>query len=165
MWRRLSSRARGAAHEGLARGLALLRESRGNALVEVALTFPMLLVLLIGGVETARYILLVQKMDKAVVTVADLVSQEKEVTNGQLADLFTSVNFVLSPHAIGSNGAVLVSSVKRDIGQTGSRVVWQRQGVGTMAVSSTLDGENQSATLPAGMTLREDESVIVAEVF
>jgi Flp pilus assembly protein TadG len=164
-WQRLSSAGRGAVRRRVARGIDVLRDRRGNALVEVALVFPILVLLLIGGVEMARYILLAQKLDKAAVTVADLVAQEKELTEGQLSDLFTSVNFVLDPYAINSNGAVFISSVKRNIGDATPRVAWQRKGVGTMGVSSTLGPQNQPATLPASMSLREDESVIIAEVF
>ena len=141
-----------------------LYDRRGSALVEMAILMPIFALLLIGSVEVARYILVVQKIDKAAVTMADLVAQERELTDSQLAGLFEAVDLVATPFSITDDGAVLVSSVSRDVDDV-ARVAWQRQGAGTLSVTSQVGQVGDTATLPGGFTLREEESVVVAEVF
>ena len=54
---------------------ALGRDRRGALAVEAAMAVPVLAVLLLGGVEVTRFVLLNQKLERTSATVADLVSR------------------------------------------------------------------------------------------
>ena len=51
------------------------KSERGIAAVEFALVSPILFLLLLGGVEVGRYILVHQKVEKMAYSVSDVVSQ------------------------------------------------------------------------------------------
>jgi hypothetical protein len=137
---------------------------KGAMMIEAAVIMPLFLTLMIGAVESARFITIHQKMTRAVVTMSDIVSRSSNLTNNQLNDIFFATETILSPYATGVNSRVIISSVTRSPGQP-ARIVWQRQGGGSMIAASRLGGQGGNAALPAGFTLGDNESVIVAEIF
>lgn len=147
----------------LARLRRLLRDRAGIMLAEVAMTLPIVAALALGTVEVTGYIILKQKLDRAAVTMADLVSREELVTNAFLTTAFDAIAHVVSPYPMGPRGIVIVSGVSR--GAVGAaRVDWQQAGAGAKVVTSGVGAPGTDAVLPDGFIVRAGEGVIVVEV-
>ena len=103
----------------------LLRSDRGGVMIEFGFAMPVLVLLMLGGVELGRYVLLHQKLDRTAMTVSDLVARVQTVTTAEVDTIFTAANLVMEPFTMGTQGAVVISSVKEDSGSP--KVIWQRQ--------------------------------------
>lgn len=132
-------------------------------MIEAAMIMPFLLVIVVGGVETARYVTINQKMERASVTLSDLVSRATAISTSELNDIFFATTTIMSPYPMGSNGIVYISSVTKPVGAV-ARVTWQRSGSGGFGGASRIGVQGGNATLPSGFTLADNESVIVAEI-
>lgn len=141
-----------------------LRNASGSILVETAFAMPLLVLVILGGVEVSRYVLLNQKLDRVAASIGDLIAQAETISATDVDNLFQSAQFVVRPFKLTSQGLVIVSS----IGATGGgppRVNWQRKGAGALVASSELGVAGANASLPAGFTVVSGDTVIVAEVF
>jgi hypothetical protein len=138
---------------------------RGVAAVELALVFPILLMLLLGGLDLTRYMLYHQKIERITFTVADLVTQAQAVTKVQMNDIVLAAGQIMQPFNFGSDGIVIVSSVYKDPAQTYPTIRWQYSGGGTLARSSKVGILNGTPTLPAGLTLNDKDNVIITETY
>jgi TadE-like protein len=136
----------------------------GNVAVEFALAVPVLLLLMLGSAEMARFVILHQKMDRVATTISDLVSRAETISESQLADIFLAIGQVATPYDIANLGVVFVSSVTNPDG-AGAVVAWQRSGGGSYSASSQLGAEGDEAVLPAGFEVREGETAIISEVY
>lgn len=139
-------------------------DRQGIALVEFAAVLPVLVLMLFGGFETTRYILLQLKLDRTATSVADLVSQLEGVTEGQITDIYEASEDIMSPFEIGTAGRVIISNVYRPTSSP-AVVQWQRASSGGLASTSQLGAQGANATLPNGLTLSVGEDAIVAEAF
>lgn len=143
----------------------LLRSCRGSVAAEFAMAMPIIIMIALGGVEIARYVLLHQKLARTAVTMADLVSQAEELSESELTQLYSAVTHVMEPFDVGARGVVILSSISAG-GGSPARVAWQRSGGGGLAgQSSRFGGEAGDAALPDGFVVRDGESVVTAEVF
>ncbi len=133
-------------------------------MIEAALLFPLLLVALVGAVETGRYVNIHQKLARATVTMADLVARSTTMSEADIQDVFFATNTILQPYPTGSSSRVIISSVTKPPGQL-PRVTWQRNGGGSMAANSRIGSSGGNAALPAGFTLADNESVVISEIF
>lgn len=140
------------------------RNREGSMILETALTLPILMLSFFGAVETGRYVILHQKLDRAAVTIADLVARADKLTTAQINDIFAATAPIVEPFDIKTGGKVIISSVLKTPNNP-AKVVWQRTGSGTMTATSRIGVTNGNATFPTGFTLRDNESVIVTEVF
>ncbi len=141
----------------------LLRNDRGNILVEFAMAMPILTLLLVGGVELGRYVLLNQKLDRAVMTLSDLVASTTSVSVSDVNQIFNATSLVLDPFPLGAQGAVVISSVKEDSGTP--KIFWQRTGGGSLSVTSTIGVQAGNATLSNNALVTSSEGVIIGEIF
>jgi Flp pilus assembly protein TadG len=140
-------------------------DRRGTVMVEFAIALPILMFVMLAGVDLVRFAMLQQKLNRAAVTIADLVSQYQTISTTQLDQIFLAMEHIISPFPLGPNGQVIVSSVSReDVGDP-VLVTWQRLGPGTATAASNFGTPGNNATLPAGFTVAAGENVIVAEVF
>lgn len=140
------------------------REARGAVLTEFAMAFPILVVLVLGGFEIGRYVLLQQKLQSVAVETADLIAQAETISGTEVDNILVAVDHIMTPFDLGDRGVVIVTSV----GATGNNppmVNWQRSGGGTANATSKLGVPGTTATLPSGFVVRAGESVIVSEVF
>lgn len=142
----------------------LRASEKGGIMIEAALAIPVLIVLLLAGFEISRLTLLNQKLDRAATSMADLVSQSKDLTTAQLTDMFSAIQHVMEPFDIGGSGKVVVSSIGT-VGANPTTIFWQRTGSGSIVATSQIGAEGATPTLPAGMTIASGEALIVAEVF
>lgn len=62
------------------RNMNFWRSQKGVAAIEFAFVFPFLFLLLFGGVEMARYILITQRVEKSAYVLTDIVGQETPAT-------------------------------------------------------------------------------------
>ena len=141
----------------------LLVERCGAVAVELAMAVPILSMLTLSGVEITRFILLNQKIERASVTVADLTSQAESLSEGDLDSLFLVTTQVMTPFNLTGQGQVIVSSVGAKDGNP-PRIGWQRS-YGVLANSSAFGNEGGVPAFPSGFVVRDNENVIVAEVY
>ena len=140
------------------------RDERGSIITETALIMPFLVFLLFGAVESTRYVMVTMKLERASVTLADLVARSTTLTTPQIDDIFAATSSIVAPFDIRNDGRAIISSVTKTVGNPPT-VVWQRAGAGNFIATSRIGTQGGSATLPTGFTLRDGESVVVTEVF
>jgi Flp pilus assembly protein TadG len=143
---------------------ALKTGEKGSVLIELALVVPALLVLVSGGFEITRYALLYQKINRIAVSMADLASQAKQISNTDIVGLFDAVTTIGQPFDMATNGEVIVTSVSLDA-DGDPTVNWQRNGGGAYMGASKIGSPGAAATLPAGFVVHEGDTVIIAEAF
>ncbi|MGE0747676.1 MAG: TadE/TadG family type IV pilus assembly protein [Rhodospirillales bacterium] len=143
----------------------LRRDDAGAIFVEMAFILPVLILMLTGGAEVARYVLLNQRLDRVASTMADLVSQSDDtLTAAQVDDLFDAVEEVAKPFTLAATGRVILSSVTGQSGGT-SLVNWQRTTGSLTGAASKVGSPNNTATLPTGFALVDGDTAIIAEVY
>jgi len=140
-------------------------DTRGTLIAEFAASLPMMLLLVMSGTEISRYVILHQKLDRATTTVGDLVAQEENITTAKVNAVFDAITPIIHPFVLASQGTVIVSSITLGSDGTTKRVAWQRKSTGGIAATSKVGTQGGTATLPAGMTIRTNETIIVAETF
>lgn len=141
----------------------LLRDTRGAVMIEFGVAIPVLILLLLGGVEMGRFVLLHQKLDRTAMTVSDLVARVQTVSTDELNTIFTAANLVMEPFSFTSNGAIVISSVKEDSGAP--KVIWQRTGAGTLTVTSGIGVQGGNATLDDNALVDPDQAIVIGETF
>jgi len=127
------------------------------------MAMPVLSLLLLGGVELGRYVLLNQKLDRTVMTLSDLVASTTTVTIAEIDQVFNATSLVMDPFPLGAQGAVVISSVREVSGNP--EIVWQRTGGGSLSVTSVVGIQGGAATLSNDDLVDNNQGVIVGEVF
>lgn len=145
-------------------GSRLLRDRRGNVAIEAAIILPVLLTMLVGGADVARYIQTVARMDRVAATVADLVARSEAVVdrtdfnapvaNNDLATFLLAGNEAAHPNDLIARGRVWVSAV-RPAEAGGFKLIWQRTG------PYQVDAPSRIGSLPQ---LPAHGNFVVAEV-
>ena len=160
-----SQRRTGAAGRGVRRPWTLFGCGiDGNVAVEFALCVPVLLLLMLGSAEMARFIILHQKMDRVATTISDLVARAETISESELDDIFIAVDQVAEPFDLANLGIVIVSSITNTDGN-GPVIAWQRSGGGSYSASSHLGAEGDTPELPPDFVVREGETAIISEVY
>jgi hypothetical protein len=143
------------------------RDERGLAFLELAYSVPILVILLLGGVEISRYVFVHQKLERAAVTMADLLSQAYTLHEGEMAGLFEASAYVMNPFDMHTSGYVIASSIASESGGSAT-VMWQRTlggAGGSGGGGSRFGTQGGPALLPPDFTVREGDSVIAAEAY
>ena len=149
--------------------------NKGVIFIEFAICVSVLLVMFFGAMEISRYALIIQKAEKTVSTVTDIVTQTQNPVPGiatappvsTMAILMTLVPDLMSPYS-SPNMLVIISDVS--IKTAGSPILnWQYCGGGTLSAKSKIKGSpggtaDISAALP-GFTMAAPEEIIVSEMF
>lgn len=98
--------------------LPFLRCSRGVAYVEFALVAPILILMFVGSIELTRYMLILQKLEKTVSTMTDVVAQTdprtSQLTTTTMQQLMSAVTDMMVPYSTGStdpNIIVIITDV------------------------------------------------------
>jgi Flp pilus assembly protein TadG len=73
------------------RWLRLWHDRKGAMIAEFAASIPMMLILVMSGTEISRFIILQQKLDRATTAVADLISQEEDITTAKVNAVFDAI--------------------------------------------------------------------------
>lgn len=140
----------------LARAFAKSRS--GIAALEFAFIAPVMIVLFFGVVEGSNALSVSRRVSLAVNTLADLASQEAQLTTAQLGDLFTGVEQIVGQGDIDAD--VVLISLIYDPDEDKILVDWSRDNAGgtPYAPGSEYTG------LADATLLDETSSLIVSEI-
>ncbi len=151
----------------LRRGLRRLIGGReGVSLIEFAFMAPILVSLLIGSFEIARFVLLNQKLNRLASNSSDLVTRSETMSEAELDNIFAAGEFITSPFSMANKGVVVISSVSNPgpDDTTPPVVNWQQRSDILVTFASEVGIEGGAASLPAGLTLRAGQDIIISEV-
>lgn len=140
------------------------RDDEGSILVELAVSVPLFMSLLTGVVEVGNYLLMNLKVQHTVIAISDLVTRDESITENIMSDIFQAVPQILEPFPTGERSLTIVSAISQTE-DTPASVFWQRSGGGTFTATSSLGTEGEAVALPAGLTLRDNETILATEVY
>lgn len=139
----------------------------GVALIEFAISLPLLLILVIGLIEMTYFTLVNQKLDKLASSMADFATQGQTISVANINAFGLAVPQIMKPFSF--NGTVVFSSVANFTTPTApclitnvSCISWQRAILGSDA--SRIGGTGGIATIPGGYTVLSAQNIIVAEI-
>jgi len=141
-----------------------LRERRGSALMEIAFSLPILMVLLTGAIETGLFLMLNQKLQHSAVSLSDLTTRDEQISEATMTDIFSAFPIIMAPFTTGTDTRVIISAVGNDSGGNAT-IFWQREGAGSLTQSSSVGTTGNAPTLPPDIPIRDNETIIVTEVF
>jgi Flp pilus assembly protein TadG len=138
-------------------GARVGRDRSGQALVEAALVFPILISLFLGVSEFSEGFTLRRRLEIAANTSADLIARVRSLRTAELNAIKPMIDEIIKPFPNTTLGLVMTSVVADETNTT--RVVWSHaQGPGVSARA-----EGAAVVLPAGLT-EPNTSIILAEV-
>lgn len=141
----------------------LRRDTSGLAVIEFALTTPIVLGVLLAGTELTNFTITKMRMSQLALQVADSGSRigtpnlttDPQVTETQINDLLTGANLQSGGLKLLAQGRVIISSLEPDPSNSGKYFIhWQRcRGAKTWTSSYGLQGTNNMAGM--GPTARQ----------
>lgn len=132
----------------------LLRDQRGNAVIEFAFIFPILIVFLFGTIELTNMLMNQRRVVAATQSLADLVARDASISLADLSDLEDAVEWQMEPFGV-SNANYTVGQVVFDDGS--AALDWSHSVGGTGIVN---EGDMTSSV--AGLT---DSTAIIVVRF
>lgn len=131
---------------------AVFADRRGLAMVEFAMSLPVLLALALAGLETTSYALATMQINQIATGVADNVARVRDtISEGDLNEALLSANLIGQNIDFANRGRVVVSSVSAN-GQTGANagqwIRWQR----CTGALNTTDSQPRYGTQGKGQT-------------
>ncbi len=143
-----------------------IRSQQGLAFMEFVLVSPFILLILFGGIELTRFMLVVQKVDKSAYAMADLTAQYVPATaaraDGEIDvdemnnTVFRQFQALMAPYDAATNGSIIISSIRRE--RDTIRIKWQRASQGGYTDSSTtsiVSGLTPPSVNAQGAALRD----------
>lgn len=148
---------------------------RGAALIEFAIGFPILLFLIVGGMELTNYVVVQMQINRIAAMTADNASRLRTpMSESYMNQLFTGVDKAGANIGFTQHGRVIVSSVQNNAAgvsgsSTGQWIRWQRCW-GSLPVNSKYgtEGKGQNDnSLPSmnGLAAQAGSALIYAEVY
>lgn len=146
------------------RSISRKASQRGVSALEFALTLPILIALLVGTADTAYMLLLSQRVDRIAYSVTDILTQSESLSQTDITTTMLAAAQLMQPFPFGSDGIVIVTSLYKPSGLA-TKICWQQPGGGTLPRTSKIGAYGAVPTLPSGLTLNDNENVIVSEVY
>lgn len=150
----------------LCRGIR--RSNSGVALMEFAFALPVLLLLLLGGVEIANFVLTHMRVSQIAMTVADNAGRVRTgIDESQIYEVFSGADVAGESINFEDNGRIVLSSLQpngKTGGNAGQMINWQRCH-GDLSVNPSYGRQNagrNDATLATGMG-RAGNRIIAAD--
>jgi Flp pilus assembly protein TadG len=143
-------------------------DSNAVAATEFAIVVPFMLLLYVGGVELGDGMSISAKVSKTAHTVADLVSQNTQVTASQMQAILSASTATIAPYRVtGGTGQSLITVTVSEVSTDSSgkaTVQWSRSFNGTTVSTGWPPG--QRMTLPSSLTGTQNNNVsfILSEV-
>jgi len=141
-----------------------IRNEGGVVSIEFGILAPILIAMLLGGVEFSRYVIAHQKAEHAVSTVANLVTQFAEVRTENMRDIFLSASQLLTSYKIQGQGLLVVSHIHAFY-KDEPKITWQVFSSTSLVRASKLGKEGERPKLPAGFVINAGQSVVAVESF
>lgn len=148
---------------------------RGSVSLEVALLFPLAVMVLVGFSEMYFYIRAAAIIERTAFSVADSVAKRVTLTDcaWETNSSFLGTHMLMAqvtsqPLGLTKSGQVIVSAVVDNGGNP--NVIWQRRSTYTLNQDSILGKEGGQPILPKGMVVAavagtQLDTLVVAEVF
>ena len=147
----------------LAAFMPFFRDRRGGVMLEFAFAMPVMIGLLMGAVEFARFALVNQKMERVTSFVGDFVARAEALDEADFDDYFAAADQLGQPFDLFDAGNIIVTSV---IGEaTGPEILWQQIGAGHVTEPSLVGLPGDAAVLPLNFNVDEGEGLVVTEVY
>ncbi|MCU0837752.1 MAG: pilus assembly protein [Rhodospirillales bacterium] len=142
----------------------LWHREEGVAVVEFALTLPLLIGLSLTGFEVSSYAMLNIKLQHAATSMAQLATMEEELPATVLDGMFESVSHIVKPFTFGNQGRAFVTGIGEAAAGAGPTVNWQRSGAGSLPTSSAVGAPGGGASVPKELTISPTQALVAAEV-
>ncbi len=131
-----------------------LFNQRGAVLVEAAIAFPFLIIILLGMMEFGEALTVSRKNALVAQAVADLVSQQTNMTTAEANNIANIRTTILLPYAATPSGLRISSIIQNASNAT---VQWS-QAWGNLSAL----GQNSTFALPSGL-ISQGGTIIIAE--
>lgn len=145
------------------------RDERGVAIVEFGLTLPVLMILILMGMELTNYVIANHRVRQIAALTADNASRVRtQMSEAYVNQLFVGARKSGDALDFEKNGRIILSSVQNNAAGTGQWIRWQRC-FGQLPVSSKFGAEDKGrsdGSLPTvdGLTAQAGSAVMMAEV-
>ena len=116
----------------------LWKDERGTEIIAFAITLPVLLLMGLGGLETARYGMACLRVSQIAMTAADNAGRVRDqISEADINELMTGAKFVGKGIDIANHGRIILTDLEpRTNGTAGQWIRWQRC-AGVKPVTST----------------------------
>ncbi len=135
----------------------------GSIVIEAAIFLPMLALFLVFSFETARYILINQKLSRASASLNDLMSRVESPENN-IDDFINIAAQTMAPF-YNSSAMRVFSTIMTKPEDSLAEIVWQYNGGGTLAASSAYGVEGSVPNMPGDFTWRDNETILSTEIY
>jgi hypothetical protein len=136
----------------------------GVAALEFALMAPVMLVMLLGVAELARYIWLEIKLQNAAASVGDLIARSEAARAAEIDAALAVLPTMLRPFDAGDQVRLIVTAAAQETDEDPVTVVWRRE-IGLLEAQSALGAVGAEAQTPADLVVSGGDALIVAEIF
>lgn len=149
--------------------IALRRDQRGVAIIEFALSLPVLMILILVGLELTNFVLANHRVRQIAAMTADNASRPRtQMSEAYINQLFVGVQKSGAGMQFENRGRVILSSVQNNAAANGQWIRWQRCFGQLSRVSkygTQGKGQNDSS-LPTinGLTAQAGSALMYAEV-
>lgn len=130
-------------------------DKKGVAAIEFAMIVPVMLATFFGISEVANYVLAARKVASVASTGADLVAQDTNVTNAEMADIMQALNVILAPFDV-SKAQFRLTCVEADSNGV-TKVAWSD------ARNTAPRTPGSAISMPAGL-VPNDQGIVMAEI-
>lgn len=149
--------------------IALRRNQRGVAIIEFALSLPVLMVLILVGLELTNFVLANHRVRQIAAMTADNASRlRSQMSEAFVNQLFVGVQKAGAGIQFENRGRVILSSVQNNAAANGQWIRWQRCfGQLNRAPKYGIQGKGQSdSSLPTinGLVAQPGSAIMYAEV-
>jgi Flp pilus assembly protein TadG len=131
-----------------------IRDKRGVAAVEFALTAPIMLLFYCGLAELTMAMMADRRASHTAAVIGDLVAQESQVSKAEVADIMKIGTSIMDPFP-STDLSMRLTSIQADASGT-PKVRWSQVNGSFAKLSGTVSG------MPAGL-IAANESVVMAE--
>lgn len=150
----------------------LFLSEKAVAALEFALSLPLLLTLFMGVVETARYAILHQKLDKTVASISDIITRQDTITDTNLNDLKDAAQQIVEPYDLEAHGTLIFTGVINSmtagepcITTATPCIAWQYVPTGMSSPGvSRLGFPGDNPVMPEGYVVTINQNVVVTEL-
>ena len=141
-------------HIGKRRPLLIVSDNSGTALLEFAITLPVLLTLYLGCVQICDVVSVYRKTTTTSRTIVDLTSQQTTVSDGDLDSILAASSQVMAPYSTTKLKMVVTQVTINSSGV--AKVDWSR----ASGTDATADTTASTYTLPSGVAINGTSLVI-----